>query len=516
LLSRRLLGALAATVVAGALGVVPGAGAAPPTETSALTSAVTLEAVRDHQAAFQEIADANGGTREASTPGYTASADYVASLMEAAGYDVTRQEFEYNYFEELAPATLAGTSASFPFTYQDGEDIATMGYSGTGPFSGVVQEVDVVVPLPVGQPDSTSTSGCEPEDFAGFTGDIALLQRGTCDFSVKIANAVAAGAEAVIIFNEGNSPERSEVGFGQATFPQDVPVLEMSAADGAELVEFIRSERAAGRTVTLEGSATTISEVRTSENVIAQTSGGRTDRVVVSGAHLDSVIEGPGINDNASGSAAQLETALQMAELGIEPRNQVRFIWFGAEESGLVGSQYYVDQLSKRETKDIAVMLNYDMIGSPNPGWFVYDGDASDTPSTGSTGSGVVEDVFVDYFESIGRETEPTAFDGRSDYDAFVAAGIPAGGLFTGAEDIKTAEQAAKWGGTPGLAFDPCYHAACDTIDNFDPIALDEMSDAVAHAILTFAMTTSAVQGTDKGSGTPRYDPAFRGHLAVR
>ena len=103
-------------------------------------------------------------------------------------------------------------------------------------------------------------------------------------------------------------------------------------------------------------------------------------------------------------------------------------------------------------------MLNFDMVASPNAGWFVYDGDASDTASTGSTGSGVVEDVFVDFFESIGRETEPTAFDGRSDYDAFVAAGIPAGGLFTGAEDIKTAEQAAKWGGTAGLAFDPCYH----------------------------------------------------------
>ena len=176
-----------------------------------------------------------------------------------------------------------------------------MGYSGTGTFSGVVQEVDVVVPLPVGQPDGTSNSGCEPGDFAGFTGDIALVQRGTCDFSVKIANAVAAGAEAVIIFNEGNSPERSEVGFGQATFPQDVPVLEMSAEAGAALVEFIRSERAAGRTVTLAGSTTTISEGRTSENVIAETPAGRTDRVVVSGAHLDSVVEGPGINDNGSG-----------------------------------------------------------------------------------------------------------------------------------------------------------------------------------------------------------------------
>ena len=513
---RHLSAGLAVVVATGALSVAPGAGAAPSTDTTALTSAVTVEGVRAHQAQFQAFATANGGTREASSPGYTASADYVVQLMEEAGYEVTRQPFSYDYFEERAPAVLTGTSSAFPFTYADGEDIGTMGYSGTGPFSGVVQEVDVVVPLPVGQPDGTSNSGCEPGDFTGFTGDIALVQRGTCDFSVKIANAVAAGAQAVIVFNEGNSPERSEVGFGQATFPQDVPVLEMSAEAGAALVEFIRSERAAGRVVTLAGSTTTISEGRTSENVIAQTTTGRTDRVVVSGAHLDSVAEGPGINDNGSGSAAQLETALQLAELGIEPRNQVRFIWFGAEEAGLVGSQYYVDQLSTRATKDIAVMLNYDMVGSPNAGWFVYDGDASDTDSTGSAGSGVVEDVFVDYFESIGRVTKPTAFDGRSDYDAFVAAGIPAGGLFTGAEDLKQPDEVAIWGGTAGVAYDPCYHDECDTYANVNLTALDEMSDAVAHAILTFAMTTSAVQGTDKGKGTPGYKPTYRGHLAIR
>jgi Zn-dependent M28 family amino/carboxypeptidase len=154
----------------------------------------------------------------------------------------------------------------------------------------------------------------------------------------------------------------------------------MSAEAGADLVEFIESEAAAGRQVTLTVTTSTLSEVRESENVIAETTTGRTDRVVVSSAHLDSVIEGPGINDNGSGSAAQLEVALQMAELGINPVNQVRFIWFSAEEAGLVGSAYYVSQLTKRELKNIAVMLNFDMVGSPNPGWFVYDGDASDTP----------------------------------------------------------------------------------------------------------------------------------------
>ena len=511
--------AVAALTVGGLVGgVALGAHAAPPIDSSALREAVTVAAVREHQAAFQEFADMSSGTREASTLGYELSADYVAGLMAAAGYEVTRQPFDYNFFEELAPPTVVGTSPGFPFTYVDGVDISTMDYSGSGTVTGVVQGVnDNIVPLPVGQPDGTSNAGCEAADFAGFTGDIALIQRGTCNFSDKIANAVEAGAEAVIIFNEGNSDERTGADFGQASFPQDVPVIEMTSADGAALVEFIEAEAVAGRQVTLTVSTSTVSEVRQSENVIAETTTGRTDRVVVSGAHLDSVIEGPGINDNGSGSAAQLEVALQMAELGIAPANQVRFIWFGAEEAGLVGSAYYVSQLTRRELKDIAVMLNFDMVGSPNPGWFVYDGDASDTASTGSTGSGVVEDIFVDFFESIGRATEPTAFDGRSDYDAFVAAGIPAGGLFTGAEDLKTAEQAAKWGGTPGVAFDPCYHAACDTYANVNLVALDEMSDAVAHAVLTFAMTSSAVQGTSKAStSATKYDPVFRGMYAVR
>jgi hypothetical protein len=391
-----LAGVLACTSAVGAY-------AAPPTDTSALRDAVTLAGVRAHQAEFQEFADLSDGTREASTLGYKLSADYVAGLLEAAGYEVTRQPFEYNFYQELAPPTVTGTSPGFPFTYTNGVNISTMDYSGSGTVTGVVQGVnDNIVPLPVGQPDSTSNAGCEDADFAGFTGDIALIQRGTCFFFEKIANAVEAGAEAVIIFNEGNSEERSGIDFGQASFPQDVPVIEMSAEAGAALVEYIEAEAAAGRQVTLTVTTSTVSEVRQSENVIAQTTTGRTDRVVVSGAHLDSVLEGPGINDNGSGSAAQLEVALQMAELGIEPVNQVRFIWFGAEEAGLVGSAYYVSQLTKRELKDIAVMLNFDMIGSPNAGWFVYDGDASDTPSTGSTGSGVVEDVFVDFFASIG------------------------------------------------------------------------------------------------------------------
>jgi Zn-dependent M28 family amino/carboxypeptidase len=506
----------AAVAIAAALGSLAGvsnATAATPTDSSPLRKAVTVSAVRDHQSALQKIANKNDGNREASSPGYTASADYVAGKLSAAGYQVTRQPFVYNYFEELAPATLTG---DVPFIYTatgDNANISTMDYSGSGSVTGLVDFVTPTVPLPVGQPDSTTDDGCESADFAAFTGDIALIQRGTCEFQQKIRLAKEAGAVAVIIFNEGNSEARSGVDFGQASFPQTVPVLEMSAQAGAQLVEYIRANGPVTMTVT----TFTISEPRTSENVIADGTSGRTDRVVVSGAHLDSVAEGPGINDNGSGTGAQLETALQMAKLGIKPRNQTRFMFFGAEEAGLVGSTFYVNSLSANQLKNIHVMLNFDMVGSPNAGWFVYDGDASDTASTGSSGSGVVEDVFVDFFDSIGRYTEPTAFDGRSDYDAFVAAGIPAGGLFTGAEDEKTAEQALQWGGHVGEWFDPCYHHACDTYANVNLTALDEMSDAVAHGVLTFAQTTSAVEGTDKASdSSTKYDPDYKGNKTIR
>jgi Zn-dependent M28 family amino/carboxypeptidase len=144
-------------------------------------------------------------------------------------------------------------------------------------------------------------------------------------------------------------------------------------------------------------------------NLLATTKTGRVDRQVVVGAHLDSVQKGPGINDNGSGSSTNLEVALQMAKLNLKPVNQVRFAWWGAEESGLIGSQFYVDSLTSREIKNTAVNLNFDMVGSPNLVRFVYDGDASHTDSLASTGSGVVEGVFVDYFDSQNLETEPTA-----------------------------------------------------------------------------------------------------------
>ncbi|MER6322703.1 M28 family metallopeptidase [Streptomyces coelicoflavus] len=211
---------------------------------------------------------------------------------------------------------------------------------------------------------------------------------------------------------------------------------------------------------------------RTGYNLIADWPGGDANQVVMAGSHLDSVTSGPGINDNGSGSSAVLETALAVARSGYQPTKHLRFAWWGAEELGLVGSRSYVNSLGSAERAKISGYLNFDMIGSPNPGYFVYDDDPT------------IEKTFKDYFAGLGISTEiETEGDGRSDHAPFKNAGVPVGGLFSGADYRKTSAQAAKWGGTAGRPFDPCYHSSCDTTANIDDTALDRNSDAVAYAV---------------------------------
>jgi Zn-dependent M28 family amino/carboxypeptidase len=218
------------------------------------------------------------------------------------------------------------------------------------------------------------------------------------------------------------------------------------------------------------------------------------------GAHLDSVLGSPGVQDNGSGSAAILEVARQMRK--VKPHNTLRFAWWGAEESDLVGSTSYVDSLSAEEIEDIALYLNFDKIGSPNHVFFIYDGDDSDGigAGPGPDGSGEIEKFFEQFYTQLGVPFKGTDFDGRSDYGPFLAVGIPSGGLFTGSEGIKSAEEAATWGGTAGEQYDPCYHLACDTFDNVNLMALEINSDAVAAATLQFGMNTEALNGA-RGKG---------------
>ncbi|HET6564991.1 MAG TPA: M28 family peptidase, partial [Xanthomonadales bacterium] len=441
-----------------------------------LLECVSVEGVRAHQAALQTAADENNGNRSAGTSGYDASVNYVVTRLVAAGYSPEIHEFDF----ELQPDAVLQQLAPIAAIYETGNFTG----SGVGAVTGPVIAVDINL-----VPPRETTSGCEAADFAGldFSGpnDIALIQRGGCNFSVSAANAEAAGAEAVIIFNQGNIPEREGLIVGNvATFPDGspsnltIPVVGASFAHGVSLSE-------AGSIAFVEVQPAIEA---TGFNVIAELKGRSSSRVIMAGAHLDSVQAGPGIQDNGSGSAALLETAIQMAR--VKPLNTVRFAWWDAAELELLGSTAYVNDLSPAELGRIALYLNFDTIASPNFVYFIYDGDDSDGVGAGSgpAGSAQIERLFETYYTLRGVPFKGFDLVNSSDHAPFMDAGIPVGGLSTGTVDIKTPLEESIWGGTAGEQYDPCYHQACDTYDNISLQALDVNSDAIAFVILAYAL----------------------------
>ena len=451
-----------------------------------LRGAVSTEAMMGHLAKLQEIADTHGGTRAVGTPGYDASVDYVVDMLRGKGFDVQTPEFATRIFKSGDPVLTV-----------DGAVVKAnpLQFSAGTPPDGVAG------PLVAAPADETP--GCAPADYNGLPvrGAVVLVDRGSCHFSEKQTIAAKLGAVALIIADNADEAKMGGT-LGQDTVVK-IPVVSVSKADGARL------RRAPGPT-TLILDATT--KTMAARNIIAQTATGSTQNVVMVGAHLDSVAEGPGINDNGSGVAAVLETAMK---LGSEPavNNAVRFGFWGAEELGIIGSKKYIESLSVDQLKDIALYLNFDMIASPNPGYFTYDGNQSadsaidQTPPRVPEGSPGIERTFVDYLKSVGKVAEDTGFDGRSDYDGFTMAGIPSGGLFSGAEAEKSPQQAELWGGTPNAPFDPNYHKDTDTLDHIDRTALEINAGGVAWAIGFYA------QDLDGRNGIPAREDRTRHEL---
>jgi Zn-dependent M28 family amino/carboxypeptidase len=486
-LSRRATVLATATSVVGALALAPaGAALAAPGKScdarnnntvAKLLECVSAEGAMEHLEAFQAIADENDDNRAAGTSGYEASVDYVVDVLEAAGWEVTIDEFPYTYVGPSTLTQLTPVNAEYPTGPYTG--------SGAGDVTAAVTPVDLQLGL-----GNTSSSGCEAADFAGFTaGTIALMQRGTCSFAIKALNAEAAGASGAIIFNQGDADTDARKGLIVGTLGGsdvvDIPVVGASYDQGVALSQ-------AGSTANVFVPAP---ESRPQKNVIAEKTGVNDDNVVMAGAHLDSVQAGPGINDNGSGSAALLDLAEKISKL--EPQNTIRLAWWGAEESGLIGSEEYVAELSQEEKDRIALYLNFDMVASPNYIFMVYDGNESsfEAPVAVPDGSTAIEHLFEQYYTMVGEPYDDTAFSGRSDYQAFIENDIPAGGLFTGAEVVKTEEQESIWGGTAGESFDPCYHQACDTIANVNLHAMGVNADAVALAVLAYSYSTESVNG---------------------
>lgn len=446
---------------------------APSPDPAALADAVQIDAVTAHLAELDRIATEHGGNRALGTPGYDASVDYVAGLLRDAGFDVQTPEFDATMFRVEDEALEVDGSPM---------KVRALGFSpSTGP-DGLTARV-VRVP-------ADETPGCDTTDYDGLdvAGAVVVVDRGVCTFSVKEQRAAERGAVAMLVANNEEGPLTG----GALSEDQQptIPVGGLSTADATEVAG------ASSVTLTLD----TRTDNQSSRNVVAETVTGAADNVVVVGAHLDSVPEGPGINDNGTGVASVLETALQ---LGAEPdiANKVRFAFWGAEEVGLVGSGRYIEGLSDEERLDIALYLNFDMLGSPNPGYLVYDGDDSDGVGTGPgpEGSAGIERTFARYFAERGITAGGTDFDGRSDYGPFVAVGIPAGGVFSGGDDIKTPEQADQWGGTAGEAFDPNYHLPEDGLSNVDRDALAVAASSVGYSTAVYALSLDGVDGVPTG-----------------
>jgi Zn-dependent M28 family amino/carboxypeptidase len=492
-----------------------------------LRAAVSVPGMTGHLNQFQSIADANGGNRASGFQGFGASVQYVTSVLRAAGYSPRTEVFDFVLFSEVGEPAFERTAPTQE-TYENGTEFATMSYSASGDVTAPLEAVDVNL----APPRDPVTSGCEADDFDGFTaGNVALMQRGSCDFYVKAINAQEAGASAAVVFNQGNAPDREGVVLGTLGEPaQDgdpatpevtIPVVGTSFAIGENLAT---TPGAAARVMT-----EVENEPRTSTNVLADTPGGNPANTIIVGSHLDSVEEGPGINDNGSGSAFNLELAVQMAKLGIQPANRMRFAFWGAEESGLVGATKYVAAISDEEFAEIGMNLNFDMIASPNFARFVYDGDFSDTPPPATApdinaGAVEIERAFVSYFDSQGLASEPSAFDGRSDYKPFQDFGVAAGGLFTGAEVDKTAAQVDLYGGTAGIPFDPNYHEVGDTIANINATGYEQMADAGAYVAGTYAMDagyrqrfeTAQMSGVQALTARPAVAGEYLGHMLQR
>jgi Zn-dependent M28 family amino/carboxypeptidase len=440
---------------------------------TALQTKVTADAMMTHLKKLQELADANGGTRVLGSPGFAASVDYVANTLKDKGFDVSTDEFEVRLPFADEPSVIVGGQAV--------KAAPLMFTIGTPP-EGVSGRL-----VPVREDDNP---GCTAADYDGLpaAGAVVLVDRGACPFSVKQTVAAEHGAVALIVVNNVEGGDAAGGTLGEQTDVK-IPVVGITKADGARL-----RANPANAMIKLNAG---VREERT-RNVIAQTKTGSTQNVVMAGAHLDSVPEGPGINDNGSGVAAVLETAVQ---LGSSPpvQNAVRFAFWGAEEEGLKGSTEYIESLDVEALKDIALYLNFDMLASPNPGYFTYDGDQS-APPTDSVprvpeGSAGIERMLAAYLKGAGKTPQDTDFDGRSDYDGFTQAGIPSGGLFAGAEEKMSPEQAQLWDGDANQPFDPNYHKSTDTLEHIDRTALEIQGRGVAYAVGLYAQDESGRNG---------------------
>ncbi|KAF2180249.1 hypothetical protein K469DRAFT_640064 [Zopfia rhizophila CBS 207.26] len=435
----------------------------PLVDSKALQDSIKPEALLKGAQALQDFAYAHPErNRLFGGAGHNDTVNYLVEELEALDgyYKVEKQEWH-------SLAQVNGTASLLI----NGTDYNpnVMEYSPSG---------NVTAPIVV-----VNNLGCNSSDYPSTVrGNIALISRGTCEFGLKSVLAGQAGAAGAIVYNNAAGSLNGTLGPPRPQGPY-IPTVFIAGENGTAL----RTALTGGASLIGDLDTWSLIENRTTYNVLATSNCGALNTTLMLGAHTDSVAEGPGINDDGSGTIGILEVAKQLAKYKVN--NAVRFGFWSGEEAGLLGSTYYVNNLSPAELANVRAYLNFDMIASPNYIYAIYDGDGSSFNLTGPPGSAEIEEFFEKWFAGAGQNFTATEFSGRSDYQAFIDNGIPAGGTFTGAEEIKTPEDAGKFGGTAGIATDPNYHQAGDTVDNLNRTAFELNAKAIAAAVAEYATT---------------------------
>ena len=440
--------ALAALVLAGVAGCAGGEEPPPPKPAlggpEALARAVGVPGLSEHIRELERIAGRHGGNRGAATAGDRASVAYVTRRLRAAGWRVRSERVVFPYFEERF-ARLESGGRPLP--------LVALRYSGSGSVAGPARAVG---------------SGCSPAEYAGFArGDIAVARRGGCLLRRSARSAQAAGAAGVIVYD----PKRAGPPLaGTLVSPGlRIPAVAVGRGDGRALAR-------SGGEVRLRVDA--VSERRDTTNVIAELGSGR--RLAVAGAHLDSVPEGPGANDNGSGVAVLLELAEAIGSSRTRPsRRRLQLAFWGAEELGLFGSRQHVRRLSRAERRRIGAYLNLDMVGSANGGRFAYGG------RRGAARRALR--AVRRFYRPRGLKLGRVGAGGASDHAPFQSAGVSVLGLYSGGPERKKRAQARAWGGTARRPFDSCYHRPCDSLARIDERTLAQLSDGAAVAVWSLA-----------------------------
>jgi Zn-dependent M28 family amino/carboxypeptidase len=437
-----------------------------------LAGKVTVDGMRAHLNKLSAIATGHKGSRAVGTPGYDASVDYVAGVLRDKGFDVETPEFDKVIQTDAGDPTLTVSGRKFPVTQAS--------LLVTTPAEGVKG-----ITLRPQKP-----AGCTTGDYGtvNVKGAIAIVDATGCSVVEKHDAAVAGGAVGLLVVSDDAVPGLFPAGYYQG-LKSPVAVI------GKDVDAQLRRTTAPVQ-LSLDAKANAV-KVR---NVVAQTKTGDVHNVVVAGAHLGSAEHSPGMNDDGSGVAAVLEAA---AQLGGSPgvTNAVRFAFWGSDESGQEGPAKYVGGLDREHVADIAVYLNFDMLASKNAGYFTYDGDQSGQASPGipvasvPPGSAGAERTLAGYLNLAGVRPADMPLTRASDYGAFLTAGIPIGGITTGASQLKSAVQARLWGGQAGVPFDPGYRTPRDGVDNVNLQTLAITGPAVAFAVGTYAASTAGPNG---------------------